>query len=142
MDVAYPEIVATGAPHVRTVTDGVGHQSGPEISSEVDGVASFPAETCTNTEDDEEQRQRYEILRTEIMVVLNRIDEEHEQCAGNNFAEEHAGSRHERRRICAEDPGRRIIGIPWNGANANAAFKLVDCGLVVGVDDEGGTHGS
>ena len=37
----HPEVVIARAPDVRAVADGVGHESGAEVTGEVDGVACF-----------------------------------------------------------------------------------------------------
>lgn len=68
-------------------------------------------------------------------TIFEGVDQKHEQSASAEFGEELAGSREEGLGVCAEDAGGGVVGVARNGADAGAAFVLVDCGFVVCVDD-------
>ena len=80
-----PEVIATCAPHAMTISDHVAHQSWAEVSSKVDSIASFPAEACSNTENDEEQSKGCERTSSKISIIFQGIDEEHQECGGDEL---------------------------------------------------------
>lgn len=122
------------------VTDHVGHQARTKIPSEVDSIARLPAKAGANTKDNEEEPQWCKWSSAEISVVLEGVDEEHQQRAGNEFGEELASLGHERCRIGAEDASGRSVASDC--ADARASLKDIDRRLVVAIDNRSGAHGS
>lgn len=121
-----------------TVTDHVRHQARTKVTGEVDGIACLPSETSTNAKDDEEEAERRQRTSSDVSIVLQSVDQEHEQGAGDELGEEHAGSGHESRRVCAEDTSGGIFA--GNGTNACSALEDINRRLVVGIDDRSGRH--
>jgi len=93
--VSYPEIITTRAPHAMTISEEVRHQARTKVSGEVDGIASLPAKACADTEDDEEESERGQVTGAEVSVVLEGVDAEHQDCAGDELGEEHSSTSHE-----------------------------------------------
>ena len=135
-----PEIIPAIAPHLVAVAEEIAHESWPEVARQVDGVAGLPAEAGADAEDDEEETQGREGPGADVAVVLEGVDAEHEQRAGDEFGEELARLGHEGGGVGAEDAGG--AGVAPDGADPGAAFEDVDRRLVVGVDDGGGAHGA
>lgn len=135
----YPEIVSTGGPHLRTVSDNIRNQAGAKVTSEVDGVSRLPAPAGADAEDEEEEGQRHEGPRGAVRRVGEGEDDQLEQARADELGEEHAGARHELGRVCAEDAGGGVGA--GDGADA-LALEVVDGGHVVAVEDEGGGHGA
>lgn len=102
-----------------------------EVSSKVDSIARLPSKTSTDAENDEEQHQRCQVPSSEITVVLQCVDAEHQDCGGDELGEELAGARHEGGRVGAEDAGGGVVGEAGDGADVGPAFVDVNCGFVV-----------
>lgn len=100
-----PEIVVAGCPNLFAVSQQVRHQSWTKVSGKINGIAGFPTEAGTNPKNDEEQAERREVSRTDIAVIFQGVDQEHQQHTPNEFAEEHAGGGHELGWVGAEDTG-------------------------------------
>jgi len=54
----YPEVVAASRPHLMAIPDRIRHQSWAKVTSDVDRIASLPAEARSQSEDEEEQTER------------------------------------------------------------------------------------
>ena len=89
------------------ITQHITHQPWSEVSSKVDSITSLPAElhanvmlvydaitqieqgqsayACTNTKDHKEQSQWSEVASSEVTVILESVNQEHEDGAGNEF---------------------------------------------------------
>lgn len=136
----YPEVVATSRPDLMAVSQHVRDQSRAKIPSQVDGIASLPAEASANPEDHEEQTEWCEVAGTEISVVLEGVDQEHQKPTGDELGEELSRLGHERCGVGAEDACCR--GVASDRADARATLEDVDGGLVVAVDNGSCGHGT
>lgn len=133
-----PEVVVPRRPHLMPIPQPIRHDPRPQVPCHIDRRSRLPAETGTNAVDDEKQRQRCQRPRAEIPVVLDRVDEEQKDGAGDEFGEELARLGHEGGGVGAEDAGGGGVAVAGHGADAGAALVDVDGGSVVGVDDERG----
>lgn len=136
-----PEVVIRRRPDLMPVAEEVGHESGAEVPCHIDGKPGLPSKAGSDTKEDEEEPEGCEGARAEVPIVLEDVDEEHEDGAGDEFGEELTRPRHEGGRVRAEDACRRSIREPRNGADAVTAFVNINGGLVVTIDDAGGAHG-
>lgn len=136
-------LTSARAKHVTAVSKRVRHQSGPEVTSEIDRIAGLPSEASTDAEDYEEKSKRREISGTDIMIVLRGdvsrgfgdslcathlycVYQEHEQRARNELTEEHSSLGHERGRVCAEDSscGVAVVAIrSWEACGVLRLFQ-------------------
>ena len=154
---AYPEVVSASREHFRTISKSVAHNSWAKVTGQVDSISGLPTEACTNTEDDKEQTERREVAGTNVRIVLECVNAEHEDCASDEFRKEHAGARHECRGVGAEDTSGGVLSqylrpisvimsnhLPRNAysSNAVAALELVNGRLVVAVDNASGAESS
>lgn len=137
-----PEVVVASAPYFMAITEEVRHQSWAEITSQVDSITGLPTEASTNTEDDEEETERCQWTSSNVSLVLECVDHEHEKPTCDEFVEEHAGACHELGRVCAENAGGSGVTEAGDCADAGAALVDIDGGFVVGVYNTGGTHGA
>lgn len=103
---------------------------------------NLPAPASANAKDDEKKAERRQRARTDITIILQSVDQEHQQGRGNELGEKLPGLRHERRRIRAEDAGCCILGVSWNRPNARPSLVNVNGGFVICVNDAGSTHGA
>lgn len=97
-----------------------------------------PAEASTNAENDEEEAQRSERTSSNVSIVLDSVDQEHQEGTGDEFGEELTGLGHEVCRICAENAcgGSRAA----DGSNVRTTLVDVNGGFVVGVDNGRRSH--
>lgn len=91
--------------------------------------------------DQEEQGQRGERAGADVVVVLEREDDEHQDGRGDELGEKHAGARHEGGRVRAEDAGAGRVGVAGHGAHA-VTLVVVDGRVVVAVHDGRRAHGA
>ena len=82
-----PEVVVASGPDFVAVTQKVGHETWSKITGKVDSITGFPTEACTNSKDDKEQAKRCKRASTDVSVVFQSVDQEHKECAGNEFGE-------------------------------------------------------
>lgn len=75
------------------------------------------------------------LLGSDVVVVLDCIDQEHEQCTCYEFGEELASVAHEVGRIRAEDTSGRVLGISRDSTDSRTTLKLIYGRLVVAIDD-------
>lgn len=137
-----PEVVVSSLEDLSAVAQEIRHQSWTKVTGQVDGISGFPAEAGTDTENDEEETQRCQWARTDVALILQGVDHEHEQRAGDEFGEELTRLGHEGLWVCAEDSGRGGVAVSWDGADVGSTFVDVDGGFVVCVDDGRGAHGA
>lgn len=123
-------------------TQEVRHQPRTEIPRQINSISRLPPKASADTEDDKEQPQRRQRPSSDIPIVLERIDQKHQQRARDELGEELPRLGHELGRVRAEDASAGVGRVAGDGADAGAAFEGVDGGLVVGVDDAGGAHGA
>ena len=136
----HPEVVAASRPDLVTIAKHIADQARAKVTSKIDSIARFPAEASTNTEDDEEQAKRREIASSDIAIVLEGVDQEHQESASDELGEELTGLGHERRWVGAEDSSTR--GRLAHGADAGAALEDVNGRLVIAVNNRRCTHGT
>lgn len=115
------------------ISNHIRDQSWTKVTSQIDRISSFPTETRTDSKDDEKESEWCKIASAKVAIVLEGVDQEHQEGAGDEFGEELARLCHERRRICAEDAGSGCVASDC--ANIGTALKDVNGGLVVCVDD-------
>ena len=77
--------------------------------------------------------------RIDVGGVEQRVDDQHEDGARDEFREEHACPGHEWLRVSAKDAGGR--GFESDGADS-LALKLVDGGDVIGIHNGRSSHGA
>lgn len=137
----HPEVIVAGSPHLRAIPDHVGNQSRTKVPGKINRIASFPTKASTNTEDDEEESKWSQLFSSDVMVVLDGIDQEHQQHRGDEFREELASGGHELLGVGAEYPGCGIsgLGVTWNSADA-ISLKLIDGRSVVAIYNSGCQH--
>jgi hypothetical protein len=150
-----PEVVPASIPHVRAISEHVRHQSRTKVSSEINRIASFPAtvqrgtalaphiqktlrsrhdlQASTNSKDDKEQSQRNKISGSKIPVVFERVDQEHQDRAGDEFGEELASLGHEGCWVGAKNACCRRFGITRHRTDVGPSFEDINGGLVVGI---------
>lgn len=80
------------------------------------------------------------LLGSDVVVVLDCIDQEHEQCTCYKFGEELARVAHEVGWIRAEDTSGRVLGVSWDCANTRTALELINGRLVVAIHNCGSRH--
>lgn len=122
-----------------SVSNHIGHQSRTKVTSQVDGIARLPAKARADAKDEEEQAQRHQVPSANVVRIGQGEDAEHEDAAGDELGEEHAGPGHEGRRVRAEDAGGG--GRPRHGPDPGAPFEGVKGRLVVAIDDGCAGHG-
>lgn len=139
--IAYPKVVVPSRPHVL-VSNSVGKQPRTKVTREVDRETSLPAEAATNAEHEEEECEREPVAAalgdTVVGVVLESEDDEHQNCAGDEFGEELVSATDEGLGVGCEDTSRGG-GRGGRGADSDT-FVVVDGGDVIGVDDGSGSE--
>ncbi len=133
--VTNPEVVVASLPHFRSVADHIRYQPWSEVTSKIDRIAGLPAPASTNAEDDEEQSEWCQWPGAQIRVVLESVDEEHQQRASDEFTEKLAGIRHVGLRVRAEDAGSGSVREARDGADVCSTLEDVNGRFVVGVDN-------
>ena len=119
------------------VSNDVAEESRTKVSSQINGVTSFPSEARSKAKDEEEQGEREPISPafrdTVICVILQSQDHKHKDSAGDELGEEHARFRHEGGGVRAEDARGGIRG-RWHCADT-VTFVGIDGVDVVAVND-------
>lgn len=123
-----------------TVTNHVTNQTRTKVSSEVDRVSSFPAEASADAKDDEEEAERRKVACTDISIILQGVDQEHQKGASDKLGEELTGFCHELCWIGAENTS--CSSRAADSANIGTTLKNVDRRLVVGVNNRRRSHGT
>jgi hypothetical protein len=98
-----PKVIVPRRPNLVSIPKEVTHESGTKVSCKINRIASLPTKASTDAEDDEEQAQRRQVPCTDVAIILQRVDAEHENCASDEFREELAGLCHECCGVGAED---------------------------------------
>lgn len=123
-------------------TKEVRHESRTKITSQVNGIASFPTEASTNTEDDEEKTQRCQWSSSDVTLIFQSVNQEHEQTTGDQFREKLSRLGHEWLWVGAEDSGCGGFTVSRDCADVGTSLIDIDGGFIVGVYDAGSAHGS
>lgn len=100
-----PEIIVAGSPNFVAITNHIADESWTEITSKIDSISGFPTEACTNTKDNEEETKWCEGTSTDIAIIFQCVDQEHQQARCNELREELTCLCHEGCWVCAEDAG-------------------------------------
>jgi len=100
-----PEVVPTCGPYLMTISNHVRYESWTKVTGKVDRISCLPAKAGTNAEYDEEEAEWSKRTSTDVSLVLECVDHEHEKSAGDELGEKHSGLGHEFSRVSAEDAG-------------------------------------
>jgi hypothetical protein len=69
LDTLYPEIVSACRPNISAIPHSIRHQSWAKITSNINRIASLPAEAAPETEDKEEETQRKPFVALYMYLV-------------------------------------------------------------------------
>ena len=122
-----------------TIAEHVGNEARAKVSSKIDSIACLPAKARTDAKDDEEESKWCEWASAQVPIILEDVDEEHEESGSNELGEELSSLGHELCWVGAKDTSGSSRSS--DGTHA-AALELVDGTLVVSVDDCSSTHGT
>ncbi|CAF3502970.1 unnamed protein product [Fusarium graminearum] len=103
------ENLPASRPHFTSISEHVRNQTRTKITSQVDGISSFPTKAGTDTEDQEEQTQWHQWTSADVGAVRHGKDDELQNRAGDEFGEEHASACHKLSRIGTEHSGGRVL---------------------------------
>ena len=88
----------------------------------------------------QEETERREWTGADIAIILQCIDEEHEEGRGDEFGEKLSSFTHEFGGVCAENARCGGFRVSGDGSDAGTTFKDIDGAPVVTVDDCRGSH--
>lgn len=118
-----------------SITDKVGEQSRTKVSSEIDRITRFPTQGCTDSKNQEKQREGDQIARSQIGVVLDGENDKDQDGARDDLGKELSGFGEEGLGVGTKDPGGRRVTVTRDRTDGGTTFVGVDGRLVVPVDD-------